>query len=182
MKVITTGFEGLHILEPQAFSDERGFFMEAYNKLTLENHGIHHTFIQDNESFSKKGVLRGLHFQKEPHAQTKLVRTLQGNILDAVVDLRKAQPTFGKSFSIELSGQNRKQLLVPKGFAHAFVVLSETASVLYKCDAYYNKASEGGIRFDDSELNIDWVLPKDKLIVSAKDMQLPYLKNLAYHF
>ena len=182
MKIVSTGFEGLFILEPQAFSDERGFFMEAYNKLTLEKHGIHLSFIQDNESFSKKGVLRGLHFQKEPYAQTKLVRALQGTILDVVVDLRKVQPTFGKTYSIELSGENRKQLLVPKGFAHAFVVLSETASVLYKCDAQYNKSSEGGIHFGDPELNIDWVLPKDQLLLSEKDLKLPNLKELAVHF
>ena len=150
--------------------------------MTLQKQGIDIVFIQDNQSFSKKGVLRGLHFQMNPHAQTKLVRTLKGNILDVVVDLRKNQPTFGKVFSIELSDENKKQLLVPKGFAHAFVVLSEIASVLYKCDVHYNKPSERGIRFDDPELNIDWALPKDQLILSPKDMKLPFLIDLNYQF
>lgn len=182
MKITPTGFDGLHILEPTVLNDERGFFFESYNTLTLQRLGINITFVQDNQSFSRRGVLRGLHFQLKPHAQTKLVRTLQGNILDVVVDLRKDQPTFKKVFSIELSDENKLQLLVPQGFAHAFVVLSETASVLYKCDAYYNKASEGGIHFDDPELNIDWRLPKDQLILSPKDVMLPFLSNQDYQF
>lgn len=182
MKIISTGFEGLYVLEPALFSDHRGFFLESYNSRTLQNLGIDIAFVQDNQSFSKKGVLRGLHFQMNPYAQTKLVRVLAGKILDVVVDLRKNQPTYKKVYVIELSDENKLQLLVPKGFAHAFVVLSDTASVLYKCDAYYNKPSEGGIRFDDPDLKIDWGLPTDKLIVSSKDLELPYLSNLAYHF
>lgn len=182
MKITPTGFAGLYIIEPDVFSDQRGFFMESYNTLTFHKLGIDHTFVQDNQSLSNKGVLRGLHFQKEPHAQTKLVRALDGLILDVVVDLRKNEPTYKKTFSIELSGENRKQLLVPKGFAHAFSVLSETASVLYKCDATYNKSSEGGIRFDDPELNIDWGLPADQLVLSPKDESLPLLKDLNYFF
>jgi len=182
MKITSTGFADLHILTPDVFHDARGFFMESFNDQTFKKLGLNFTFCQDNQSFSKKGVLRGLHFQKNPHAQTKLVRTLEGNILDVVVDLRKDQPTYKKVFSIELSGENNLQLLVPKGFAHAFVVLSETASVLYKCDSYYNKLSEGGIHFNDPELNIDWGMPKDKLIMSSKDIELPFLTNLNYQF
>lgn len=182
MEITPTGFADLFVLKPKIFTDQRGFFMESYNDLTLEKLGIHFSFCQDNQSFSKRGVLRGLHFQKDPHAQTKLVRTLEGNILDVVVDLRKKQPTFKKVFSIELSSENNLQLLVPKGFAHAFVVLSETASVLYKCDAHYDKSSEGGIRFDDPELNIDWGMPTDELILSEKDVKLPLLKNLDFQF
>jgi dTDP-4-dehydrorhamnose 3,5-epimerase len=182
MEIISTGFSDLLILQPEVFSDHRGFFLESYNSSTLKKLGIELEFVQDNQSFSNKGVLRGLHFQANPHAQTKLVRTLAGNILDVVVDLRKDQPTYKKAYSIELSDDNKLQLLVPRGFAHAFVVLSETASVLYKCDAYYHKPSEGGIRFDDPDLAIDWRLPKDELIISAKDLELPYLKNLTYHF
>lgn len=182
MKVTETGFQDLLVLEPSVFDDERGYFFESYNKLTLEKHGININFVQDNQSFSKKGVLRGLHFQKHPAAQTKLVRALSGTILDVVVDLRASQPSYKKAYSIELNGENHKQLLVPQGFAHSFIVLSETASVLYKCDDYYNKSAEGGVRFDDPDLNIDWQLPSDQLIVSVKDLELPFLRNLNYHF
>jgi dTDP-4-dehydrorhamnose 3,5-epimerase len=182
MKISSTGFADLHILEPIVFSDQRGSFTESYNAMTFQNLGINLNFVQDNQSISKKGVLRGFHFQKNPHAQTKLVRTLSGNILDVVVDLRKDQPTYKKVFLIELSGENGLQLLVPKGFAHAFIVLSETASVLYKCDAYYNKPSEAGIRFDDSDLNIDWKVPIEKIILSDKDRELPSLRNIGYNF
>lgn len=182
MKVTKTEFQDLLILEPSVFTDERGFFFESYNRLTLEKYGINIVFVQDNQSFSRKGVLRGLHFQKSPSAQTKLVRALSGTILDVVVDLRANQPTYKKVYAIELSGENHKQLLVPQGFAHSFVVLSETASVLYKCDDYYNKPTEGGIRFDDPELNINWQLPAHQLIVSTKDLELPFLRNLTYSF
>jgi len=182
MKISQTGFEDLVILEPEVYPDERGFFSESYNKQTLERNNIYLNFVQDNQSFSKKGVVRGLHFQRKPHAQTKLVRVLTGVILDVVVDLRHGQPTYKKSFSIELSEQNGQQLLVPVGFAHAFVVLSETARVIYKCDAYYQKSAEGGIHFNDPELKIDWQLPRNELIVSHKDLELPYLSNLDYQF
>ena len=182
MKIIQTGFQDLVLLEPAVFKDERGFFMESYNLSTLQKKGIELNFVQDNQSFSQKGVLRGMHFQKHPYAQTKLVRALTGTIVDVVVDLRANQPTFKKSFAVELSEDNNKQLLIPKGFAHAFVVLSETASVLYKCDEYYQKIAERGIRFDDPELGIDWFLPKDNIIVSAKDQELPFLSNLNYSF
>lgn len=182
MKITQTGFKDLLILTPTVFNDNRGFFMESYNFKTLQNAGINLSFIQDNESFSKKGVLRGLHFQKNPHAQTKLVRVLKGRILDVVVDLRCNEPTYKKPFSIELSSDDKTQLLVPKGFAHGFVVLSDEASVLYKCDDYYNKSSEGGVRFDDPELSINWVFPQNELIVSEKDLVLPQLKDLNYTF
>jgi dTDP-4-dehydrorhamnose 3,5-epimerase len=182
MIITKTGFKDLLILEPVVHQDERGFFVESYNKATLHKNGIDIDFVQDNQSFSKRGVLRGLHFQKEPHAQTKLVRALSGTILDVVVDLRADQPTYKKHFSIELSEENRKQLLVPKGFAHAFVVLSDTASVLYKCDEYYTKNAEGGVRFDDPQLKIDWGMPKEKLVVSSKDLELPLMDNMDYSF
>lgn len=182
MKVTHTDFKDLLILEPSLFTDERGFFMESYNYSTFLRNEVDIKFVQDNQSFSKKGVLRGLHFQKNPFAQTKLIRVLSGEVLDVVVDLRLDQPTYKKVFKIELSEQNNKQLLVPKGFAHAFIVLSETASVLYKCDEYYNKKAEEGIRFDDPELAIDWILPKEQLIVSSKDEMLPYLSSLNYSF
>lgn len=182
MIVTQTGFRDLLILEPTVYYDERGYFMESYNRLTLEKNGINIAFVQDNQSFSKYGVLRGLHFQKSPYAQTKLVRALTGRILDVVVDLRADQPTYKQTFSIELSEENKKQLFVPQGFAHAFVVLSEAAYVLYKCDEYYNKVSEGGIRFDDPELNINWNLPNADLLVSSKDVELPYLNQLNYAF
>jgi dTDP-4-dehydrorhamnose 3,5-epimerase len=182
MTIVETGFKDMLVLQPNVYNDSRGYFMESYNYQTLAKSGLNYSFVQDNQSFSEKGVLRGLHFQKNPYAQTKLVRVLSGRILDVVVDLRADQPTYRKSFGLELSDDNRKQLLVPKGFAHGFVVLSETAQVLYKCDEYYHKASEGGIRFDDPELSIDWFLKKEDLIISDKDLELPYLKNLNYTF
>ncbi|MEP2773891.1 MAG: dTDP-4-dehydrorhamnose 3,5-epimerase [Fulvivirga sp.] len=169
MKVKSTEFSGLYILEPTVFEDHRGYFMESYNYNLLREHGIDYQFVQDNQSKSSYGVLRGLHFQNPPHAQTKLIRAVSGTILDAVVDIRKSSPTYGKHFSIELSAENKKQLLVPKGFAHGFSVLSETAEILYKCDAFYNKASEDGLRFDDNALNIDWKVPQDEIILSDKD-------------
>lgn len=182
MKITQTGFKDLLILNPSVYTDNRGFFMESYNAKTLQSLGLNYSFLQDNESFSSKGVLRGLHFQKNPHAQTKLVRVLNGKILDVVVDLRVNEPTYKKTLSIELSSENKTQLLVPKGFAHGFVVISQTASVLYKCDDYYDKSSEGGIRFDDPEISIDWIYPKNELIVSDKDLVLPFLKDLNYTF
>lgn len=182
MTLVETGFKDMLVLQPNVYNDNRGYFMESYNFQALANAGLNYLFVQDNQSFSSIGVLRGLHFQKNPYAQTKLVRVLNGRILDVVVDLRADQPTYKKSFSIELTDKNRKQLLVPKGFAHGFVVLSESAQVLYKCDEYYNKASEGGIRFDDPELSIDWIWKKEELIISDKDLELPYLNNLNYAF
>jgi dTDP-4-dehydrorhamnose 3,5-epimerase len=172
----------LVVLSPTVFEDERGYFFEAYNKSKLTDLGIHIDFVQDNQSFSKKGTLRGLHYQNPSYAQTKLVRVLQGEILDVALDIRKESPTFGQHFSIMLSSENKKQLLIPHGFAHGFSVLSETAVVLYKCDQYYNKSSEGGIRYDDPTLNIDWGMDLQDAIVSDKDLILPDFANCNSQF
>lgn len=169
MKVTSTIFEGLYILEPVVIEDHRGFFMESYNYKKLLNDGIDYSFVQDNQSKSSYGVLRGLHFQNPPHAQTKLIRALAGTILDAVVDIRKSSKTYGQHFTIEISSENKKQLLVPKGFAHGFSVLSDTAEILYKCDDYYNKESEGGLMFNDKAFNIDWKVPENQILLSDKD-------------
>lgn len=182
MNIKQTFIQDLVIIEPAVFEDERGYFFESYNKIKLESLGITIDFVQDNQSFSKRGTLRGLHYQNPPFAQTKLVRVLQGEIIDVAVDLRKDSPTFGKHFSILLSSENKKQLLVPQGFAHGFSVLSETAEVLYKCDQYYNKASEGGIRYDDPFLNIDWGMDLKDAIVSEKDLILPDFANCNSQF
>ncbi|MBX9807222.1 MAG: dTDP-4-dehydrorhamnose 3,5-epimerase [Flavobacteriaceae bacterium] len=173
MNLESTFIKDLVVLTPAVFEDERGYFFEGYNKSKLGVLGIHIDFVQDNQSFSKRGTLRGLHYQNAPFAQSKLVRVLQGEIMDVAVDLRKDSPTYGKHFGIVLSSENKKQLLVPQGFAHGFSVLSETAVVSYKCDQYYNKQSEGGIRFDDASLNIDWGMDLASAIVSEKDMILP---------
>jgi dTDP-4-dehydrorhamnose 3,5-epimerase len=173
MKVVETGFEGLFVLEPRVFADERGYFFESFNSQTFKSNGLDFDWVQDNQSHSKHGVIRGLHFQKPPHAQTKLIRVLKGEIVDVVVDLRHSSPTYGKSFSVVLSSQNKLQLLVPKGFAHGFSVLSEEADVMYKCDALYNKETESGILFNDPLLGIDWQVSQDKMIVSEKDLILP---------
>jgi len=182
MPFVTTAIEGVFIFEPAVYKDERGYFFEAYNEQTFHQQGITNKFVQDNQSFSKFGVIRGLHYQLDPHPQTKLVRALQGRILDVAVDIRKGSPTFGKYVSVELSSDNKRQLLVPRGFAHGFSVLSDTAEVSYKCDGLYDKASEGGIRFDDPQLNIDWQLPLDKAIVSSKDLDLPVFAECRNNF
>jgi dTDP-4-dehydrorhamnose 3,5-epimerase len=173
MKLEHTAIADLFVLTPTVFEDERGYFMESYNQQKLEEAGIHIPFVQDNQSFSKQGTLRGLHYQNPPFAQTKLVRVLVGEIMDVAVDLRKDSPTYGQHFAITLSAENKKQLLIPHGFAHGFSVISENAVVLYKCDQFYNKASEGGIRFDDPLLNIDWGIDLKTAIVSDKDLELP---------
>jgi len=177
MKIEETFVKDLLIVEPTVFGDERGYFFESYSKTKFEDLGINIDFVQDNQSFSKKGTLRGLHYQNPPFAQTKLVRVLEGEIIDVAVDLRKYSPTYGKAFSVLLSAENKKQLLVPQGFAHGFSVISETASVMYKCDQFYNKASEGGIKFDDPSLNIDWGMDLKDAIVSEKDQILPFIEN-----
>ena len=176
MEVETTPLEGCLILSPSVFEDERGYFFESFNQKQLEEAlGYQINFVQDNQSYSTRGVLRGLHFQKGEFAQAKLVRVLQGYVLDVAVDLRKESPTFGKHISIELSQENRKQLFIPKGFAHGFITLSETAEFFYKCDNFYNKDSEGGIIYNDATLNIDWILPQDQIKISEKDLHLPQL-------
>ncbi|MBU3714526.1 MAG: dTDP-4-dehydrorhamnose 3,5-epimerase [Ferruginibacter sp.] len=170
MPFIQTDFPGLKIFEPKVFQDSRGYFYESYNQQTCASDGVNTIFIQDNQSQSSYGVIRGLHYQLNPFAQTKFIRALSGTILDVVVDIRKGSPTFGKYFSIELSAENKLQLYIPHGFAHGFSVLSEKAEVFYKCDAFYNKESEAGILFNDPDLNIDWRIPADKQIVSDKDL------------
>lgn len=182
MKIEKTSFEGLLVLSPAVFNDNRGYFFESYNSKRFSELGLEYNWVQDNQSHSTHGVIRGLHFQKAPHAQTKLVRVLQGEILDVVVDLRKDQPTYGKMFSIILSSENKQQLLVPKGFAHGFSVLSQTADVLYKCDALYNKESESGLLYNDPSLAIDWKLAQDEIKVSEKDLILPLLSDSDANF
>lgn len=182
MKIIESKFEGLFTLEPVTFKDDRGHFTEAYNYEVLKKSGIVIQFVQDNQSFSKAGVIRGLHFQNTPKAQTKLVRVLQGSILDVVVDLRRDKPTFKMTHAIELSMENGRQLLVPKGFAHGFSVLSESAEVFYKCDETYSPEHERGINFEDPELRIDWRIAPSRRIVSTKDKALPYLKDTNFNF
>ena len=178
MTLTETGFEGLIVLEPRIFEDQRGFFMESYNQKTLAGLGINKVFVQDNHSKSSKGVIRGLHFQNRPYEQTKLVRTLKGRILDVVVDIRKNSATFGKHFSIEISEENKKQLLIPPGFAHGFTALTDDAQILYKCDQFYNAESEGGLLYNDPELNIDWKIDLAQAIVSEKDKVHPGIKDL----
>jgi dTDP-4-dehydrorhamnose 3,5-epimerase len=174
MPFYTTEIPGLLIVEPKVFEDSRGYFFEAYNEELFRQNGIDLAFVQDNQSKSSYGVIRGLHYQLNPYAQAKLVRVMEGRILDVAVDIRKGSSTYGKTYSLELSAENKKQLYIPQGFAHGFSVLSETAIVLYKCNEYYNKESEGGIRFDDPSLGIDWGIPKGSEIISEKDLQLPY--------
>ena len=173
MEAIKTDIEGVYIIEPKVFKDQRGYFLESYNKLSLESLGIDYTFVQDNQSKSSYGVIRGLHFQKPPHAQTKLLRVVEGKIIDVAVDIRKGSPTYGKHVAVELSAENFKQLLIPAGFAHGFSVLSETAIVQYKCTDYYHPETEGGIMFNDSDIDIDWGIPLDEAVVSDTDLKHP---------
>jgi dTDP-4-dehydrorhamnose 3,5-epimerase len=182
MNVIPTNLPDLVIIEPKVIEDERGYFFESYHEEKLMQQGIHTRFVQDNQSRSGYGVIRGLHFQNIPYAQTKLVRVLEGTIYDVAVDIRKGSPTFGQQFGIELSAENKKQLYIPQGFAHGFSVLSPVAVVLYKCDNLYNRGSEGGILYNDPELAIDWKIPSDKAMLSDKDKALPLLKDTVTNF
>jgi dTDP-4-dehydrorhamnose 3,5-epimerase len=178
MNFVATNLEGCFVLEPKIIKDDRGYFMESYNESTFQKVlGIKIHFVQDNQSFSSKGVLRGLHYQVGEHSQSKLVRVLTGEILDVAVDIRSDSKTYGNYFSVVLSAENHKQLFIPAGFAHGFVVLSETATLFYKCDNFYHKESEGGIIFNDPELNIDWGEESKDWIISEKDKNLPLLKN-----
>lgn len=173
-----TKLKGCYIIEPKIILDERGYFMESFNEKTFQNgvgQAVH--FVQDNQSFSTKGVLRGLHYQTGEHAQAKLVRVLQGEVLDVAVDIRPDSPTFGQYESVLLSGENQKQFFVPRGFAHGFLVLSETATFFYKCDNFYNKESEGGIIYNDETININWQFSLEDLIISEKDKVQPTLEN-----
>jgi len=178
MKITTTAIEGVVILEPKVFGDERGYFFESFSQREFEEKVCKTTFVQDNESSSRYGVLRGLHFQKPPHAQAKLVRVVKGKVLDIAVDIRKGSPTFGHHVSIELSGENKRQLFIPRGFAHGFAVLSDEVVFQYKCDNYYVPHSEGGILWNDPALGIDWKLPEEDVILSEKDKKNMLLNEL----
>ena len=178
MKVSKTEIDGVFIIEPMVFEDERGYFFESYNKDKLKEQGIDYDFIQDNQSKSKYGTIRGIHFQKGEYAQAKLVRVLEGTVLDIAVDLRKDSPTFGKHVAVELSADNRRQLMIPRGFGHGFSVLSDTAVFAYKCDNVYNKSAEGGLRYNDPKLGIDWKIDTDKAILSDKDKVNPLLEEI----
>jgi dTDP-4-dehydrorhamnose 3,5-epimerase len=178
MNFIPTPFPGLFLIEPKVFGDARGYFFESFQQSEFEEAIGKVDFVQDNESKSGYGVLRGLHFQKPPHTQAKLVRCITGSILDVVVDLRTGSPTFRQSYSVELNDANKLQLFIPRGFAHGFVVLSEEAIFSYKVDNLYAPAHDAGLRFDDPELGIDWRLPKENIKLSGKDQELPWLSQL----
>lgn len=182
MNITETGFEGLLVLEPKVFKDDRGYFYESYNEKELNQRNINYRFTQDNQAKSSYGVVRGLHYQLPPHAQTKLIRAVEGSILDVVVDLRKNSPTFGKYYSIKLTADNFKQLLIPKGFAHGYSVLSETCTVQYKCDNYYVPKSEAGINILDPKLCIDWKIEIEKAVISAKDKIWPIFELAIFEF
>lgn len=180
MVVENTPIKDCLILLPKVWEDERGYFFESFNQKTFkEVTGIDFDLVQENESFSKYGVIRGLHAQKHPFSQGKIVGVPLGRVLDVVVDIRKDSPTFGKSFSIELNEDNKKQLFVPKGLLHGFSVLSESAKFIYKCNEFYNKDAEFGVRYDDPTFNIDWKIPFEDRIISEKDKGLPYFKSLS---
>ncbi len=178
MKVIDTSIEGAYIIEPRIFSDSRGYFFESYNQKVFDEKIGPIRFVQDNESFSSYGVLRGLHYQKPPFAQSKLVRVISGKVLDVAVDIRRGSPTYGQHVAVELSGENHRQFFIPRGFAHGFVVLSETALFQYKCDNFYAPQSEGAIAWDDPDLAIDWRIPADRILLSEKDRSHPLLKDM----
>ena len=179
MIVKETILEGCFVIQPKVIQDKRGYFLESFNQAVFKE-GLKRdiNFVQDNESYSSKGVLRGLHYQIGDYAQAKLVRVIKGKILDVVVDLRTDSPTFSKHISIELSEDNKTQLFIPRGFAHGFIVLSDTAIFSYKCDNFYNKVSEGGVIYNDKDLNIDWKLDEKEFIISEKDLELPTLKEV----
>ncbi|MEM1003575.1 MAG: dTDP-4-dehydrorhamnose 3,5-epimerase [Bacteroidota bacterium] len=174
MEIKETNIEGCFLMEPKVFGDNRGYFFESYNQEIFEKKtGAKPFFVQDNQSFSTRGVLRGLHFQKGQYAQAKLVRVLEGEVLDVAVDIRPGSKTFGKVVSNILSAENKRQMYIPRGCAHGFVTLSKTASFFYKCDNFYNKESEGGVLYNDPDFNIDWVIGESELIISEKDKVLP---------
>lgn len=182
MPFIKTDFPDLLIFEPKVFADSRGYFFESYNENTCKAEGVDIKFVQDNQASSQYGVIRGLHYQLAPFAQTKFIRVLSGKILDVVVDLRKGSPGFGKVFSLELSAENHLQLFVPKGFAHGYSVLSESAEVFYKCDEFYSKENEAGLLYNDSALTIDWKIATGKEIISDKDLLQPTFENCKNNF
>lgn len=177
MEVIKTNIEGVIIVEPRIFKDGRGYFFESFSQREFEEKVCKTTFVQDNESKSSYGVVRGLHFQKPPFAQSKLVRVIKGVVLDVAVDIRKGSPTFGQYVSVELTGENHRQFFIPRGFAHGFSVLSEEVIFQYKCDNFYSPQSEGAIAWNDPDLNIDWRIPAEKVVLSEKDGKHPRLKD-----
>ena len=177
MNVIKTDIEGVVILEPRVFNDSRGYFFESYNKKTFDSEVCPVEFVQDNESCSSRGVMRGLHFQRPPHAQAKLVRCVRGAVLDVAVDIRKGSPTYGKYVSCLLTEENHRQFFIPRGFAHGFAVISDTAVFQYKCDNYYAPEADGGISILDPSLGIDWGFPFEEAILSDKDRKHPLLKD-----
>lgn len=182
MEVIETAIEGVVIIEPRVFADDRGYFYESWNQKEFNEKVRPVNFVQDNQSKSTYGVLRGLHFQKGDHAQSKLVRAVRGTVLDVAVDIRKGSPTFGQYVAVELSEDNHRQFFIPRGFAHGFSVLSETAIFQYKCDNLYCRESEGAVAWDDPDLGIDWRIPAEKVILSPKDAHHPRLKDSEYLF
>lgn len=183
MNIIKTDIEGVLIIEPKVFGDARGYFFESFNQKGFkEQTGVDVLFVQDNESCSSKGVVRGLHFQLPPYAQSKLVRVVEGAVLDVAVDIRKWSPTYGKHVSVELSAENKRQFFLPKGFAHGFAVLSERAVFQYKCDEYYHPEAEGAIAWDDPTLDIDWKIDKSQVLLSDKDRRHPLFKDFTTPF
>lgn len=182
MNIIKTEIEGVVIIEPRIFKDERGYFYESFSQREFEENVCRTTFVQDNQSMSVYGVVRGLHFQKPPFCQSKLVRCIKGAVLDVAVDIRKGSPTFGRYVAVELTEDNHRQFFVPRGFAHGFAVLSEEAVFQYKCDNYYNKESEGAIAWNDEQIGVDWRLPADKAILSEKDRLCRPLAQAEYLF
>ena len=182
MNVIKTAIDGVVILEPRIFKDARGYFFESFSEREFQEKVCKTTFVQDNESFSSYGVVRGLHFQKPPYTQAKLVRVIKGAVLDVAVDLRKNSPTYGQHVAVELTGENHRQLFIPRGFAHGFSVLSEEVLFQYKCDHYYAPQSEGGILWNDPDLGIDWRIPAESIVLSEKDTKHPLLKDYLSDF
>ena len=181
INVTNTSLDGVYIIEPKAFGDNRGWFMESYSKRDMEAAGINVDFVQDNRSYSaKKGIIRGLHFQRNPMAQAKLVTCLRGAILDVAVDLRKDSPTYKQWISVELTAENRKELFIPKGFAHGFLTLTDDVEIMYKCDEFYSPEHDGGIRFDDPDIGVDWGVTDP--ILSEKDKNAPFLKDIELDF
>lgn len=181
MKVVETDIKGVLILEPQVFGDSRGYFFESFSQKQFDELVGETVFVQDNESKSSYGVVRGLHYQLPPYTQAKLVRVVKGSVLDVAVDLRKGSETYGQHIAVELSEENKRQFFIPKGFAHGFAVLSEEAIFQYKCDHYYAPGHEGGIKFDDAALGIDWRIPREKMILSEKDLQLGGFEGVMFN-
>jgi dTDP-4-dehydrorhamnose 3,5-epimerase len=182
MKITETGFSGLLIIEPLVYADSRGYFMESFNQDTFHKAGISFTPVQDNESSSVKGVIRGLHYQLRPFDQAKLIRVIAGKIMDVALDIRKNSKTYGKWFGVELDSKNKKQLFIPRGFAHGFSVLSKTAVIQYKCDNFYKQAYERGIAINDPSLGIDWRIDLSKAILSGKDLKNPHFRDAENNF